>query len=62
MSNQNVEFQTEIKANIKNKFKDKITLKTTQVGEEKEEVANISTYTNKYPALKEKLGYTLVNI
>lgn len=48
--------------NIKNKFKDKITPKTTQVGEEKEEVANISTYTNKYPALKEKLGYTLVNI
>lgn len=48
-------------ANVKSKFKNRTIPQTTQVGQEKE-VKNISTYINQYPALKEKLGYTLVNI
>lgn len=48
--------------NVKNKFKNKAILKTAQVQKESKEVQNISSYINKYPALKENLGYTLVNI
>jgi hypothetical protein len=40
------------KRNVKSKQKSTTIPETTQ----------ISTYTNKFPALKENLGYTLVNI
>lgn len=49
-------------ANSQNKLKNKAISKTTQIEEEQKEMGNISTYLNKYPALKEILGYTLVNI
>lgn len=45
-------------ANVKSKFKSQTISETTEIGEKKE----VSTYMNKYPALKEKLGYTLVII
>lgn len=63
--------QLHVKSRFTNKENDKRKINKSksnkvipQIGliQEKKELKNISSYLKKYPALKEKLGYTLVNV
>lgn len=46
----------------KGKFKSNDISETTRARQDKKELENVSTYMNKFPALREHLGYTLVSI